>query len=208
MVSDLERAIQKSGESPEAQWKTKILIRSCQEAEKDITQRLHKAELEGKSKGQMALRKLQRDFSRVNKQFLSAMAYYEKRQNVEVSFLNVDGETKEEFFDRAMREREEEINNIHNSMNKVNTIYKDLAGLVDGQQDQIDQLAETLEESKVNTRQGMEYIHESIAGMCGPNNDGGEVPEFWSMEDLLDMTTSCHQTTISLCAMDDEEQYY
>ena len=204
MVTDLEKAMEASGESPEAQWRTRILIRSSQDSERDITKRLYEIETSGRnsqhSRGQMAMRKLRRDFSRVHRQYLAAMKTFERRQQVEVSFLSCaeDGERKEEFFDRAMREREEEINNIHYSMNKVNAIYEDLAGLVDDQQEQIDRLVENVEESKANTRQGMEHIHEAISGMCGQHKAGQDV-QYWSMESFLELTTNCH-SSLNQCA--------
>ena len=71
----------------------------------------------------MASRKLHRDFRRVHNQFSILMDVYKKRQQVEVSFLSREEEKKEDFFDRAMREREEEVKNIHDSMLKVNEIY-------------------------------------------------------------------------------------
>ena len=75
-------------------------------------------------------------------------------------------------------------------------IPQDLAGLVDGQQEQIDHLVDKVEESKANTRQGLEHIHESIQGMCGPHNagDSKKATDYWSMDDVLDFATACQST--------------
>jgi predicted nucleic acid-binding Zn-ribbon protein len=195
MVTDMEQAMRNSGDSPEAQWKTKILMRSSKDAECDISRRLHEFEATNlrtrNGRGQMAIRKLRRDFARVHEQFSTAIKSYERRQHAEVSLLNADDEKTEEFFDRAMREREEEINDIHHSMKKVNAIYEDLAGIVDGQQEQIDQFVDKIEESKATTRQGMEHFHEAVMGMCGPENDE-EGPDFWTMQDFMQCATSCN----------------
>jgi hypothetical protein len=170
MVTDMEQAMRNSGDSPEAQWKTKILMRSSKDAECDISRRLHEFEATNlrtrNGRGQMAIRKLRRDFARVHEQFSTAIKSYERRQHAEVSLLNADDEKTEEFFDRAMREREEEINDIHHSMKKVNA-------------------------SKATTRQGMEHFHEAVMGMCGPENDE-EGPDFWTMQDFMQCATSCN----------------
>jgi hypothetical protein len=127
MVAELESLLEDSGKSPETQWRTRILIRSAQDADDDIWKRLYEyennyGENQNYSRAQMASRKLHRDFARVHKQRNQILAAYEKQQQVEISFLSAD-EKKEEFFDRAMREREQEVNNIHSSMQKVNEIY-------------------------------------------------------------------------------------
>jgi hypothetical protein len=128
MVAELDSLMEVSGQSPEAQWRTRILIRSTQDADRDIWKRLHDYETNhgenpGYSRAQMASRKLHRDFRRVHKHLQAVLASYEKRQQVEIAFLSREEEKKEDFFDRAMREREEEVGNIHRSMQKVNEIY-------------------------------------------------------------------------------------
>jgi hypothetical protein len=129
MVAELESLLEISGQSPENQWRTRILIRSAQDADRDIWKRLYEYETEygenpNYSRAQIASRKLHRDFRRVHKQLQVVLTAYERRQQVEVSFLSsAQEEKKEEFFDRAMREREEEVNKLHSSMRKVNDIY-------------------------------------------------------------------------------------
>lgn len=171
LVAELENLMESSGQSPKAQWRTRTLIRSAQEADRDIYKRLYEYDIEYHysqySKTQMAWRKLSRDFSRVQNQLKDIVATYEKRQQVDVSFLTSKEEKTEEFFDRAMRERELEVNNINKSMHQVDEIYKDLAGLVDGQQEQIDKIAEETEYARTQTRAGLEKLQESILEMCG-----------------------------------------
>ncbi|KAL3938329.1 MAG: hypothetical protein SGBAC_006744 [Bacillariaceae sp.] len=199
MVADLDQVMQKSAESPEAQWKTRILLRSAQEAQQDIQNRLldfgDTSRRRKDGRGQMALRKLTRDFSRVGEHFGEVTQSHMRKQKAEVSLFQsaVPGE-EEEFFDRAMREREQEVNNIHESMRTVNFIYQDLAGIVDGQQEQIDKLADRVEESKSNTKHGLEQIQEAVMGMCAPSEetrDVGDSPWSAALEDVLEMATSC-----------------
>lgn len=186
MVAELERLVQNAGASPETQWRTRILIRSVQDADRDLQNRLH--QLDGKknnpngSSSSAALRKLHRDFGRVHQSMCQVLALYQRQQQAEVSFLNKahdnDDHRDELFFDRAMREREQEVEQIHTKMNQVNTIYQDLAALVDGQQEQIDKIAEGTEESKANTKQGLHAVrHGFLAGMCVPLNHSDQVLE-------------------------------
>jgi hypothetical protein len=215
MVTDMEQAMQKSGDSPEAQWKTKILMRSSKDAEHDISRRLHEFEETSlrtqNGRGQMAMRKLRRDFARVHQQFATSMQSHQRRQHAEASLLNADGVKSEEFFDRAMREREQEINDVHHSMKKVNAIYEDLAGIVDGQQEQIDQFVDKIEESKATTRKGMEHFHDAVKGMCGPEDDDGEEgPGFWPMQDFMEFATSCHTQIVEggICSANSMDSEY
>ena len=57
-----------------------------------------------------------------------------------------------------MREREAEIRNINRGMHQVNEIYKDLAHIVGGQQEQIDQIETQMEESKDNAEKGLQHV--------------------------------------------------
>lgn len=129
MVAEVESLQEISGQSPEAQWRTRILIRSAQDADRDIWQRLCEFETNYGSnptcsRAQVASRKLHRDFRRVHQHLQIVLEGYKKLQQVEISFLSsTREENKEDFFDRAMREREAEVNKIHKSMQTVNDIY-------------------------------------------------------------------------------------
>jgi len=71
--------------------------------------------------------------------------------------------------EEIMREREEEIKNIHKGMHQVNEIYKDLAHLVDGQQEGVDQIETQMENTKENTATGLKHIekaNESSQSQC------------------------------------------
>mmetsp|Transcript_28097 Transcript_28097/g.67685 ORF Transcript_28097/g.67685 Transcript_28097/m.67685 type:complete len:298 (+) Transcript_28097:117-1010(+) len=71
--------------------------------------------------------------------------------------------------EEIMREREEEIRNIHKGMHTVNEIYKDLAHLVDTQQEGVDQIETQMENTKENTATGLKHIekaNESSQSQC------------------------------------------
>ena len=150
MVSELESLLVPSSTSHEAQWRARILMRSAQDADRDICKRLYEFDSNNggsgsSSRAQIANRKLHRDFGRAHKQYTTIIEQYEQRQQVEVSFLssatpsirggsalgrsnhtgrlNVVEMEDEDFFDRAMREREHEIKHIRDSVHKVNEIY-------------------------------------------------------------------------------------
>lgn len=124
-MAELESLVEDAGASPEVQWRTRILIHSAQDADRDLQARLYQLDESAhtSSRAQVALRKLHRDFGRVHKDMRKVLTLYERKQHVEVSFLTKD-DTKEDFFVRAMRERENEVNKIHQSMHQVNAIYQ------------------------------------------------------------------------------------
>ncbi|KAL7558924.1 hypothetical protein ACA910_015501 [Epithemia clementina (nom. ined.)] len=218
MVADLEAFLAESGESPEAAWRARILMRSAQETDKELWNKLHKYEktLQGHKEdadlrqAQTACMKLHRDFKRIHKSLVLTLSFFEKRQKAEISRLGAVGWTTrefvvedppevphipaaavapsfftalttpttakepvvvapanpqdEDFFDRAIREREafdramrhKEITEINKKMHKVNEIYQDLAQVVDDQQEQIDQLEDDAESANFNVRQARE----------------------------------------------------
>ena len=206
MVSDLETFLAESGESPEAAWRARILMRSAQETDKALWEKLYQYEktLYGSGpdaelrQAQTACMKLHRDFKRIHKSLVLTLTTFEKRQKAEISRLGAVGwstgeameeatppsparmaplgssaqpvthyvpEEEEDFFDRALREREafdmamrqRELTEINKKMHTVNDIYKDLAEMVDDQQDQIDELEDDAESAKFNVRSAREF---------------------------------------------------
>ena len=76
---------------------------------------------------------------------------------------------KQRINEEIMREREEEIRNIHKGMHTVNEIYKDLAHLVDNQQEGVDQIENQMENAKNNTSSGLKHIekaNEASSSQC------------------------------------------
>ena len=76
---------------------------------------------------------------------------------------------KQRINEEIMREREEEIRNIHKGMHTVNEIYKDLAHLVDNQQEGVDQIENQMENAKNNTASGLKHIekaNEASSSQC------------------------------------------
>jgi len=209
MVADLEAVSGSSASSPEAMWKSRILLRSARDAERDLKLTLDMEERDAganrsKSVAAAALaasrKKLLRDYHRASEQLRLIVEETERRQRAEISCLtaseaaaagiNTEGkgaaaaqkrallgaaEAEEDFFDRAMRERQAEVQKISDGMKKVQDIYTDLAGLVDGQQEQIDKLEDINEEVKAHTRAGLEEIQHGIWKLCVADqhkNDG------------------------------------
>jgi hypothetical protein len=207
LVADLEGILEQSGESPEASWRARIIIRSAQEAEKDLWDKLYKYEqsllapdltpynsksgsMAAKDKdneniqkelrtAQIACMKLHRDFNRGHKVLVMILTLHEKRQKAEASRLRavrwsgdkptstLTGNTAqlnqqfqdEDFFDRAMREREADMNRMNKSMHKVNEIYQEIAALVDVQQDDIDILDDNVRDSKARVQSSADEVN-------------------------------------------------
>jgi hypothetical protein len=170
MMAELSVLLDASGETPAAAWRAKILFRSAQESDKELWKKLYDYEktllVRHKSScmsademrtAQTSCMKLHRDFKRSHKALVMALSLYEKRQAAEVSRLGAVGWTnrgeekkEEDFFDRTMRERDDELNRINKSMHHVAIIYKDLASLVEKQQEDIDMLDDDIIESRAN----------------------------------------------------------
>eukprot|EP00536_Pseudo-nitzschia_multiseries_P012298 jgi/Psemu1/31642/gm1.31642_g len=207
--------------SPEAAWKSRILLRSAQDAERDLGSRLSlllsssqqrgTTGGEGGTGGAFAVRnkKLPRDFWRARDQLRTVVAEMERRQRADVSFLTAaapaartrtqqmteeTAETlpasdnknytattttgvalhrEENFFDRAMQERNHEVKRISNSMKMVHEIYQDLPGLVDRQQEQIDQLEDLNENTQAETCFGLEEIQHGMWKLCAADRSSG-----------------------------------
>lgn len=169
LVSELSTLLDSSGETPEAAWRVRILMTSAQETDKELWEKLYTYEktlfmkknsmsVAGEEElrtEQTACMKLHRDFKRSHKALLMAMSLYEKKQAAEISRLGAVGwsngdDEKEDFYDKAMREREEEIMRMNESIHQVNDVYKNLAALVEEQQPQIDHISNEVEYSKEN----------------------------------------------------------
>jgi len=195
MVTQLQGLVDQSGVSPEMQWRSRILLTSAQDADRDIADKLYEYEkslvdVQGHSKeartAQTAFMKLHRDFRRAHQAFTITLCDYERRQRTDISLLganhnqsinvrNPDAlmdpaqvlqQEQEDFFERAMREREEEINQVNQKMHKVNEIYRDLALLVEGQQEQFDALGNRVQDAKDNVEGGLRHIEYARDRLC------------------------------------------
>lgn len=164
MVVKLESLLKTAGTSPEAQWRSRILIQSAKDADRAIDLQLEKLGEKGKGPNVAALRKLQRDYGRAQYTLIQTLQQYERQQQVEVAFLT--SQNDEDFFDKAMRERDAAVKQLHSTMNQVNAIYEDLADLVNEQQDQINHLDQVTEDAKANTHDGLKQVQARVFGMC------------------------------------------
>ena len=65
--------------------------------------------------------------------------------------------------DAILREREEEIRTINADVHKVNEIFRDLATLVDKQQDDVDKIGELVERSHAHAEKGLDQVQKAAA---------------------------------------------
>ncbi len=71
---------------------------------------------------------------------------------------------QDEDIDEALvREREAELRNINADVHKVNEIFRDLATLVDKQQDDVDKIGDLVERSHANADLCMYQVHKAAA---------------------------------------------
>lgn len=82
----------------------------------------------------------------------------ESQRNLQIQRLQNDTENDEEYANRVMRERGAEVQEINKKMHIVNEIYKDLAGLVSSQQVQIDEVEDTIVDSHLNAKRGLNHL--------------------------------------------------
>lgn len=68
---------------------------------------------------------------------------------------------EEEYANQVMQQRETELRDIHKKMHVVNEIYKDLGGIVEQQQDQIDQAETHFGDAADATKRGLEQIEKA-----------------------------------------------
>ena len=96
----------------------------------------------------------------------------------------------EDFFDRAMREREKETEDINKSLHVVQNIYRELDRLVSNQQENIDLVSDQVRYARANVEVALEHLEDANDGHYGFAKYIGAEPrrqnatEFISMEDL------------------------
>lgn len=186
LVSDLERLLKEAGDSPEAAWRANILVKSVQDTDIGLCEKLDRYEemLNATSSNDRtwlnqhkndvrlaqqltACSKLRRDYNRCHTTMKAAIEIHKKRQSVEVSQLSAvywnesdtaapKQQSTDDFFDRAMRQKE--LERINKSMREVHDIYHGLAGLVERQQDQIDDLEEDASYSAAYVKRGTDEL--------------------------------------------------
>eukprot|EP00339_Tiarina_fusa_P011497 CAMPEP_0117034318 /NCGR_PEP_ID=MMETSP0472-20121206/24445_1 /TAXON_ID=693140 ORGANISM="Tiarina fusus, Strain LIS" /NCGR_SAMPLE_ID=MMETSP0472 /ASSEMBLY_ACC=CAM_ASM_000603 /LENGTH=256 /DNA_ID=CAMNT_0004743461 /DNA_START=455 /DNA_END=1222 /DNA_ORIENTATION=+ len=128
-----------------------------------------------------ALRKLERDFERVQATAQSCKAKVTRQQkqlqqrggnaannnatdNAAANALQQEQERfqiqiqEDRLAEEIMREREEEIRNINKGMHQVNEIYKDLAHIVGNQQEEVDQIETQMEDARGNAESGLKQV--------------------------------------------------
>ena len=199
MVRELETVTAASFiQTPESQWKTRILVSSAQDASRDIPKKLLSASSTQTATNKAAFSKLQRDFGRIDEKFRVLLGAYHQKQRAEIAMLSAEPDSfqskqqkqvgrqhqEEDFFDRKMREREQEINQINQKMHRVNQIYSELGKLVNDQQEKIDVVSDHIGYSRAGAQCGLERLQNNRKPMFGlgkaeplpppPRNDLGD----------------------------------
>lgn len=67
----------------------------------------------------------------------------------------------DEFNQKLLEEREEDIINISKNVNMVNTIFSNLSKLVAEQQENIDDIENSIDDSKRNTKDGVNQLEKA-----------------------------------------------
>eukprot|EP00523_Entomoneis_sp_CCMP467_P004290 CAMPEP_0168753234 /NCGR_PEP_ID=MMETSP0724-20121128/18822_1 /TAXON_ID=265536 /ORGANISM="Amphiprora sp., Strain CCMP467" /LENGTH=250 /DNA_ID=CAMNT_0008801559 /DNA_START=324 /DNA_END=1076 /DNA_ORIENTATION=- len=142
---------------------------------------IHDQQLTATPQVKQTLVKLERDFERVQKQAtalqvsVTRMREQQQQQGNNSNSDNGEGTTAYEQYqqqmqvqlqedrlaEQIMREREDEIRNINRGMHQVNEIYKDLAHIVESQQEQVDAIETQMEDSRANAEAGLTQIEKA-----------------------------------------------
>ena len=99
----------------------------------------------------------QRDFFELKQQIQN---FEEGRQQAEIR--------EDHYARKVAQERESEINKINHKVHQVNDIYRDLAGLIDGQQDLIEKVDINIEDANAHTRAGIDNYDEARLRLENP----------------------------------------
>jgi len=122
---------------------------------------------------------------------------------------------EEEYAHQVMRERESEIVNINQKMHQVTDIYNDLGQIVNGHQEQIDVIEDTMYAARDNANYGLEQLQKangktnSNSHLNYDDNDDSE-DEFTQITDMESSPRSSSQTE-EICQFPDMEtikEYY
>jgi len=81
----------------------------------------------------------------------------DKEQSMKMEMMLEEDQLNEQL----MREREAEIREINKGMHTVNEIYKDLAHIVQAQQEDVDKIENMMEESNANAKSGLNHIEKA-----------------------------------------------
>lgn len=119
MVAQLDCLVQQSAVSPEVQWRSRIMLRSAQEADRDIAEKLYRYEKTLVDAGghgrdartaQTACMKLHRDYRRIHKALCDTMQEYERRQRADISLLGGATDSRSrEVADPALTLQQEQV---------------------------------------------------------------------------------------------------
>jgi len=93
-------------------------------------------------------------------------------------------QAKEDFFDRTMREREEETKKINTKIHAVNNLYQELGRLVTDQQEDIDLVEDQIRYARANTEVGLDRLQKSRGGMFGIRSEREQPPPVIAEEEL------------------------
>mmetsp|Transcript_24411 Transcript_24411/g.36223 ORF Transcript_24411/g.36223 Transcript_24411/m.36223 type:complete len:303 (-) Transcript_24411:227-1135(-) len=200
IVNDLHRATENDVKTPEEQWRLRILVKSAQDADAAISQRVEHCTWQ---KCDVAVRasfsKLKRDYERAHETYEKVTEIYLLKQSAEVSMLSSKQEEtihdtysqrnhilvsqEEDFYDRTMREREQEAKKINDKLHVVNGIYEDLGRIVSEQQEKIDMVEDNLLHSSGCAQGGLEQLKkkkqkEPKTGLCSSIDRGANIVDF------------------------------
>lgn len=162
LVGDLDLLNNKSNQTPEDTWRSRILLRSAEQADQDIRTQIqyYTREQSDDPTVRASFGQIHRDFKRVHATFRKHMIHCKYRLGAGLSLMPAQPmisliqqqANEEDFFDRAMKERELEGMMINGSINQVNDMYQKVPHSVVIQQEEVEDIDDDIQYSRAATQ--------------------------------------------------------
>lgn len=124
MVEELEITWPKTGESPETTWRARILWRSVEDANAELSQTLHdtEAELSHTPQARASFLQLYRDFRRVQRKYLMMSSRHLIEQQAQVTSLLFRQQQAQQ--QQAQANHHQPYNNNNNTSSRYHTLQR------------------------------------------------------------------------------------
>ncbi|GKY97050.1 hypothetical protein MPSEU_000663600 [Mayamaea pseudoterrestris] len=173
LVNDLDVCLREA-QTPETAWRFKILGRTAKDADQELWQNMQDGYRAAKQKGdksaQDTIRMILRDWARIHKTLLATLRSKGADSMVRMrtddsdkcrprrisKSPNASPERSDDYFDKVSRQAD--IDKVQEKMHIVHDIYRDLALLVDQQQDHIDTLNDNVVDAKIMAEAAVDEV--------------------------------------------------
>ena len=168
VLSDLDRCL-RDPQTPETAWRSKILSRTAKDVEQEILHTLQDDYRAVFQKGDIAAQSrntvFQQEWSRLHALLVKTLKQRDADSGLRIDHgdnhrtrhaSSASPTADEDYFDRVSRQAE--LHQVQDKMHMVHDIYRDLAVLVDGQQEQVDKLGENVVDAQLTAEAAADEV--------------------------------------------------